>query len=294
MHKAFKFRLYPNSSQINLINRTIGCSRFVFNHFLEKNMRIFKDADKSLSYATSCKDLTLLKKDIAWLKEVDSMALQQSLKDLDKAFKNFFRDKEVGYPNFKSKRSPKQSYRTNANNNIQIENNKIKLPKLGWVKFAKSREVEGKILSATIRRTPTGKYFISILCDTEILPLPKNSNQVGIDLGIKEFAITSDGKTHYNPKYYRKHEKRLQKLQRQLSRKQKGSKNRNKARIKVAKQHEKIRNCRLDFLHKLSTKLISENQTICLEDLKVGNMVKKTANYLNQYQMQDGQSFVLF
>lgn len=151
---------------------------------------------------------------------------------------------------------------------------KIKLPKLGWVKFAKSREVEGKILSATIRRTPTGKYFISILCDTEILPLPKNSNQVGIDLGIKEFAITSDGKTHYNPKYYRKHEKRLQKLQRQLSRKQKGSKNRNKARIKVAKQHEKIRNCRLDFLHKLSTKLISENQTICLEDLKVGNMVK--------------------
>ncbi len=274
MHKAFKFRLYPNSSQTNLINRTIGCSRFVFNHFLEKNMRIFKDADKSLSYATSCKDLTLLKKDIAWLKEVDSMALQQSLKDLDKAFKNFFRDKEVGYPNFKSKRSPKQSYRTNANDNIQIENNKIKLPKLGWVKFAKSREVEGKILSATIRRTPTGKYFISVLCDTEILPLPKNSNQVGIDLGIKEFAITSDGKTHYNPKYYRKHEKRLQKLQRQLSRKQKGSKNRNKARIKVAKQHEKIRNCRLDFLHKLSTKLISENQTICLEDLKVGNMVK--------------------
>lgn len=274
LHKCFKFRLYPTKEQSSLINRTIGCSRFVYNHFLAERIRLYKEEQKTFNYSNSCTELTKLKKTIHWLNEVDSMALQQSLKDLDSAYKKFFKEKK-GYPKFKSKKNPKKSYRTNANkNSIQIKGNQVKLPKLGWVKFAKSRELEGKVLSATIRRTPTGKYFIAILCEVEIIPLLKNTNQIGIDLGIKDFAITSNGEVFVNPKYYRKYEHRLAKQQRQLSKKQKGSKNHNKARLKVAKTHEKIRNCRMDFLHKLSTKFIRENQTICLEDLRVENMVK--------------------
>ena len=274
MRKAFKFRLYPTNEQANLINRTIGSCRYVYNHFLAERIKTYEADQKTLNYANCCTALTQLKKQIPWLKEVDSMALQQSLKDLDKAYQKFFKEKK-GFPKFKSKKNPKQSYRTNANkDSIKVVGSKVKLPKLGWVKFVKSREVEGKILSATIRKTPTGKYFIAILCDVEIKQLKPTSKAIGVDLGIKDFAITSEGQFFSNPKYYRKYERRLNKLQRQLSRKQKGGSNRNKARLKVAKAHEKVRNCRLDFLHKLSTKLIRENQTICLEDLQVENMLK--------------------
>jgi len=274
MHKAFKFRLYPTSEQVNLINKTIGCCRYVYNHFLNRRINLYKTEQKSLSYAGCCKELTGLKKELPWLKEVDSMALQQSLKDLDSAYKRFFRKKK-GFPKFKSKKHPKQSYRTNANGqSSQIKGNHIKLPKLSWVKFAKSREIEGQILSATVRRSPAGKYFISVLCDLEIVPLPAVSQDTGVDLGVKDFAVTSSGEKFPGPKYYRKYERKLQKLQRLLSRKQKGSKNRNKARLKVARLHEKVRNSRLDYLHKLSTMLIRENQTICLEDLGVQGMQK--------------------
>lgn len=274
MHKAFKFRLYPTKEQANLINRTIGSCRYAYNHFLAERIKAYKTEKKTLNYADCCTALTKLKKDILWLKEVDSMALQQSLRDLDSSYKKFFREQK-GFPKFKSKKNPKQSYRTNANgSSIRLEGDKVKLPKLGWLKFAKSREVAGKVLSATIRRTPTGKYFIAILCDVEIKPLPKINQQIGIDLGIKTFATPSHGEPIHSPKYYRKYERKLKKLQRKLSRKQKGSNNRNKARLKVARAHEKVRNCRQDFLHKLTTKLIRENQTICLEDLQVENMLK--------------------
>lgn len=274
MHKTFKFRLYPTKEQANLINRTIGSSRYVYNHFLAHRIKVYQETQQALTYNKCASLLTELKKDFLWLKEVDSMALQQSLKDLDNAYNKFFKEKK-GFPKFKNKKNPKQSYRTNANGgSVQVKSNKVKLPKLGWVKFAKSREVEGKILSATIRRTSVGKYFIAILCDVEIQPLPEIKQQVGIDLGIKDFAITSDGETFSNPKYYRKYERKLKKLQRLLSRKQKGSNNRRKAKVKVAKAHEKVRRCRLDFLHQLTTRLIRENQTICLEDLRVENMLK--------------------
>lgn len=274
MHKAFKFRVYPTKEQTILINKTIGCTRYIYNHFLDARIKIFEAEQKTLSYNTCSLELTQLKKQIEWLQEVDSMALQQALKDLDKAYQKFFKEKK-GFPNFKGKKNPKQSYRTNANKgNIEVIGNKVKLPKLGWVNFAKSREVNGNALSATIRRSPSGKYFISILCEVEIQPLLKVNQAVGIDLGIKYFAITSDGEHFSNPKYYRKYERNLKRLQRKLSKKQKGSHNRDKARIKVAKAHEKIRNCRQDFLHNLSTKLIRENQTICLEDLQVKNMIK--------------------
>lgn len=274
MHKAFKFRLYPNKEQTILINKTIGCTRYVYNHFLDTRIKVFEAEQKTLSFNACCLELTQLKKQIEWLQEVDSMSLQQALKDLDKAYQKFFKEKK-GFPNFKSKKNTKQSYRTNANKaSIEVRDNQVKLPKLGWVRFAKSRNVEGKILSATIRRNPSGKYFISLLCELEIQPLPKIEQAVGIDLGIKKFAITSDGEYFSNPKYYRKYERKLKRLQRKLSKKQKGSHSRDKVRVKVAKAHEMIRNCRQDFLHKLSTQLIRENQTICLEDLQVENMIQ--------------------
>ncbi|GIO05227.1 transposase [Brevibacillus reuszeri] len=271
MHRAYKFRLYPNKEQMTLINKTIGCTRFVFNHFLAKRKDAYEQEKKTLGYHDCSAMLTQLKKEIEWLKEVDSTALQSTLKDLDFSYKKFFKEKK-GYPKFKSKQNPKQSYTCKMN--IKVEGNRIKLPKLGWVAFAKSREIDGRILSATIRRNPSGKYFVSVLCETEVLLLPQVEQTVGIDLGIKNFAILSTGEKVENPKYYRKYEKQLAKWQRIQSRRQKGSKNRNKARMKVARLHEKIANTRNDFLHKLSTKLINENQVICLEDLQVENMVK--------------------
>ncbi|MCF8011647.1 MAG: IS200/IS605 family element transposase accessory protein TnpB [Clostridiales bacterium] len=274
MHKSFKFRLYPTGEQTTLINKTIGCCRYVYNHFLNRRIQLYQEEAKSLNYSGCCKELTGLKKELPWLKEVDSMALQQSLKDLDSAYKHFFR-KNNGFPKFKSKKHPKQSYRTNANgHSIQVKDNFVMLPKLGWVKFAKSREIEGQILSATVRRSPTGKNFISILCDVDIQPLPIVFQNTGVDLGIKDFAVTSTGEHFPGPKYYRRYERKLQKLQRKLSRKKKGSKNREKLRIKVARLHEKIKNSRQDYLHKLSTRLVRENQTICQEDLGVQGMQK--------------------
>jgi len=231
-----------------------------------------KDLDiKNIKHPTPAQ----YKKEYEWLKEVDSLALANAQMNLDKAYKNFFRDKSVGFPKFKSKKTNRFSYTTNnQGGNIHIKDNKIKLPKIGYIKIKQHREFAGLIKSCTISKTPTGKYFISILVDAEINQLSKCQNKVGIDVGLKEFAITSDGKFFGNPKHLRKSEKRLKKLQKDLSRKKKGSKNRNKARLKVAKLHEKIANQRKDFLHKVSTQLINENQVIVIEDLKVSNMMK--------------------
>jgi putative transposase len=271
MHKALKFRIFPTKSQITLINKTIGCNRFVFNYFLNKRKEVYELEQKTLNYNVCSAMLTELKKEIEWLKEVDSTSLQSTLKDLDSAYKKFFKEKK-GFPKFKGKKNPKQSYTSKMN--IKVVDGYIQLPKLGLVKFAKSREVEGRILSATVSRSASGKYFVSILCEVEIQPLPASSKSVGVDLGIKDFAIFSTGNKESNPKNYRKHEKKLAKLQQSLSRKNKGGSNYEKNRIKIAKLHEKIRNTRQDFLHKVSTKLIRENQTICLEDLRVENMIK--------------------
>jgi putative transposase len=274
-HKAFKFRLYPTAEQATLINKTIGCSRFVFNHFLASWNDAFNQTGKGLTYGTCSAQLPALKKEYAWLKEVDSIAIQTSVRNLADAFTRFFKNQNHR-PRFKSKKNPVQSYTTKqTNGNIAVEGNQMKLPKLGFVRFAKSREIEGRILSATIRRNPSGNYFVSILCEVEIQPLPQVKQNVGVDLGIKHFAILSNGEPPVeNPKHLRKYESQLARWQRIFSRRKKDGKNREKARIKVARLHEKIRNTRQDFLHKLSTKLIRENQTICLEDLQVSNMVK--------------------
>lgn len=274
MMKAYKFRLFPNKEQETLIAKSIGCNRFIYNHFLAKRKEAYDEYDAMINYNGCSAILTQLKKEFVWLKEPDSTSLQSTLKDLDSAYQKFFKEKK-GYPKFKSKKNPVQSYTSKCNDSsIRIVDNKIKLPKLGLVKFSKSKEVDGQIISATVRRNPTGKYFVSVLADVEIQQLPQSNQSIGIDLGIKTFAVLSTGEEIPNPKYYRKMERKLVKLQRSLSRKQKGSNNRNKARIKLANHHEKIANCRRDFLHKLSTRLIRDNQTICLEDLKVNNMIK--------------------
>lgn len=252
----------------------------MFNRYLAKRIEAYQTEKQSINYNACSADLTLLKKELEWLKEVDSVALQSSLKDLDMAYQNFFRrvkkGEKAGFPHFKSKKDTRKSYKTKQNNNaISLLSKNIKLPKLGLVKCKVSKQIEGRILSATVSQNPSGKYFVSVCCtDVEMKPFKLTGTVVGIDLGIKDFAITSDKEIVSNPKYLHKSEKKLAKLQKQLSRKTIGSNNRNKARIKVARQHERITNQRQDFLHKLSTKLIREYDVICLEDLQVKNMVK--------------------
>ena len=276
MLKAYKYRIYPNEEQINYLQKTFGCTRFIYNQMLADRIKSYeenKDLDiKIIKYPTPAQ----YKKEYEWLKEVDSLALANAQMNLDKAYKNFFRDKSVGFPKFKSKKDNHKSYTTNnQNGTIYIENNRIKIPKLkSMIKIKQHREFVGLIKSCTISQNPSGKYFISILVDTENIQLPKLDTKVGIDLGIKEFAITSDGEIFSNPKWLKKSEKRLRKLQKDLSRKQKGSNNRRKDRLKVAKLHEKISNQRKDYLHKISHYIISENQVIVIEDLKVSNMIK--------------------
>lgn len=278
MLKAYKYRLYPNREQEILINKTIGSCRFIFNHYLAKRKYAYENYKIKLNYNSNANDLKWLKNEYPWLKEVDSISLQQTLKDLDQAYKNFFRrvkQGESGFPKFKSKKNNKQSFRSQCvNSNIRIVDNRIKFPKLGLLKFKNSRTFNGKIKSATISKTNTNKYYISILVDTENKQLPKSNNKIGIDLGLKDFAITSDGVVYDNPKFLRSLEYKIKFQQRALSRKKKGSNNYKKNKIKLAKLHEKIANARKDYLHKISTELINENQIICLEDLKVNNMVK--------------------
>ena len=277
--KAYKFRIYPNETQKELIEKSFGCSRFVYNRMLSIQIESYKENNKSFSKYDLVKMLPNLKKEYEWLKEVDSTSLQATIDDLDSAYHNFFREikkgNKQGFPKFKSKRNPKRSYESKCvNNNIQINNNLIKLPKLKWIKAKITQPIKGKILNATISRTPSNKYFVSLCCKVEIEQLKEVDSNIGIDLGLKEFAICSNGEIYHNPKWLRKLNHRLKLEQRRLSKMIVGSNNWNKQRIKVAKIYEKITNQRKDYLHKISTKLIRENQIICLEDLQVSNMLK--------------------
>jgi putative transposase len=279
IYKAFKYRIYPNQEQTILINKHIGSCRWLYNYALNKKVEAYKKDKTKLNRFDLSADLPILKKneETQWLKEVNSQSLQMSLKNMDEAFTKFFRDKR-GFPKFKSKHNSKQSFNIPQNIKVDWESKKISVPKIQDIKFSLDRIADGDIKSATISKTPTNKYFISILVDTKNKEPKKfqikEENAIGIDLGIKDFAITSNGEKFENPKNLRKHLEKLQKLQKRASKKQKGSENKRKANLKVALLHEKISNARNDFLHKLSTKLISENQTICLEDLSVENMIK--------------------
>ncbi|MFZ3580018.1 IS200/IS605 family element RNA-guided endonuclease TnpB [Virgibacillus sp. DJP39] len=273
-HRSYKFRIYPNQNQAILINKTIGCSRFVFNHFLAKWNTTYRKTGKGLTYNICSSQLPQLKKELDWLKEVDSIAIQSSVKNLANSYSRFFK-RQTNAPRFKSKNNKVQSYTTKyTNDNIAIAGNKMKLPKLGLVKFAKSREVEGRILNATIRRNSSGKYFVSILVETEIHELPKTNMSVGIDVGLKEFAVLSNGTKYANPKFFRALEKKLGKAQALLARRKKGSSNWNKQRIKIARLHEKITNIRKDYLHKISYNIVKNHDIIGIEDLQVSNLLK--------------------
>ncbi len=275
MERAYKFRMYPNKAQQQLLAKTFGCARFVYNHYLAKRIELYDTEKRTFTFKDCSADLTMLKKELVWLKEVDKFALQNSLKDLDSAYKKFFKE-HSGFPKFKSKKMHDYSYRTSfTNSNIQYCGKHIKLPKLGLIKIRDKQVPQGRILNATVSQEPSGKYYVSLCCTgVDQIPYEKTGSLIGIDLGIKEFCITSNGEVVKNPKYLKKSLQRLSKLQRELSRKSKGSSNRNKARIKVARQYEKISNQRKDFLQKLSTKIIKENDVICIENLQVKNMIK--------------------
>lgn len=285
-HKAYKFRIYPNKEQETLITKTIGCSRFVYNHFLNLWNEVYLKTGKGLSYSACSAMLPQMKKseETNWLKEVDSIAIQTSLKNLSDSFSRLFK-KQNNKPQFKSKKNPVQSYTTkNVNNSIAVKDNHLKLPKLGLVKFAKSQEPKGRILNATIRKTASGKFFVSILCEEEIYELSKIDRQIGIDLGITDFAILSDGRKIDNNKFTSKMEKKLKREQRKLSRRALLAKKRDinlfeaknyqKQKEKVARLHEKVMNQRNDFLNKLSTEIIKNHDIICIEDLNTKGLLR--------------------
>ena len=226
MEKAYKFRLYPNKKQQELINKTFGCCRFVYNRYLAKRIEIYENNKETFTYKQCSSDLTNLKKELEWLKEPDKFSLQNALKDLENAYKKFFKEK-AGFPKFKSKKTNRFSYRTNfTNGNIKYCGRYIKLPKLGMVKIRDKQIPQGRILNATISQEPSGKYYVSICCtDINIYTFESTNKSIGLDLGIKEFCISSNGEPIGNPKYFKKSLDKLAKLQRELSRKTIGSSN---------------------------------------------------------------------
>ena len=285
--KAYKFRIYPTEEQEIFFAKTFGCVRKVYNLMLNDRKKAYEevknDTSKKMTFPTPAK----YKKEFPFLKEVDSLALANAQLHLDKAYKNFFRDKSVGFPRFKSKKNPVQSYTTNNQNGTValIDSKFIKVPKLkSLVRIKLHRQPKGMIKSATISRHASGKYYISLLCKEEINELPKTNSAIGIDLGITDFAILSDGQKIDNNRFTSKMEKKLKREQRKLSKrallaKNKGiplseAKNYQKQKRKVARLHEKVMNQRTDFLNKLSTEIIKNHDIICIEDLNVKGMLR--------------------
>ena len=280
IYKAYKYRIYPNKEQLELIVKHIGCSRWIYNYALNKKNASYQEIGKGLSRFDIQKDLPILKKDenTAWLKEVNSQSLQASLENLDKAYTKFYKEKK-GFPKFKSKKNNHQSFNIPQNTTVDFEKNYVEIPKFKTpIKCRLHRKFSGIIKTSTISKTPTNKYFISILVEVnEKLPNKKpisENKAIGIDLGIKSFAMLSNGLEIENPKHLRKSIKKLKKLQRKVSKKVKGSSNRKKSIIKLAKLHEKVANRRLDFLHKTTYNLVTNYDTLCLETLKASNMIK--------------------
>ena len=285
--KAYKFRIYPTEEQEIFFAKTFGCVRKVYNLMLNDRKKAYEevknDTSKKMTFPTPAK----YKKEFPFLKEVDSLALANAQLHLDKAYKNFFRDKSVGFPRFKSKKNPVQSYTTNNQNGTValIDSKFIKVPKLkSLIRIKLHRQPKGMIKSATISRHASGKYYISLLCKEEINELPKTNSAIGIDLGITDFAILSDGQKIDNNRFTSKMEKKLKREQRKLSKrallaKNKGiplseAKNYQKQKRKVARLHEKVMNQRTDFLNKLSTEIIKNHDIICIEDLNVKGMLR--------------------
>jgi putative transposase len=280
INKAFKFRLYSNSQQKQFLAQSFGCARFVYNHFLRQRIDYYAETGKGLTYHNNALALTQLKKqsDFEWLNNINSQSLQQTLRNLDIAYNNFF-NKQSKFPKFKKRRNH-QSF--NVPQHFSIHENMLDIPKCKGIKIKLHRAIEGTMKSITISRTPSGKYFASVLCELEIpepiYPLPPckgvGGNEIGIDYGVKAFITTSDGEIIESPNYLRKSEKRLKQLSKSFSKKQPNAKNRYKAQKLLARQHEKVSNQRQDFLHKTSKQLVSDNQAIYIESLAIRNMIQ--------------------
>lgn len=268
--KGYKFRMCPNKEQQTFFQKCFGCCRFLWNNMLADKIAYYEEHKESLDTQPPA-----YKSEFPFLKEVDSLALTSEYRNLNTAFKNFFRDTSVGFPKFKRKHDNHKSYTTyNQKGSVCISGKYVKLPKIGYVKIRQSQPVLGSIKNATISQVSSGKYYISFNVETWAQTLPYTEKEVGLDLGIKELLITSDKEHFENPKILYKYEKQLAKLQRQLAHKKKFSNNWNKQRYKIALLHEKIANIRKDNLHKISHRLVQENQLIVSEDLKISNMIK--------------------
>ena len=281
MLKAIKIRIYPTAEQVDFINKQLGCCRFVYNNCLAFRKDSYQNEHVSVSSSEAVKHITSLKKDNEWLKDVHSKVLQQSVRDMNQAYDNFFK-LHKGFPKFKSKHDNRQSCRFPKDAFIGVRGNRIDLIKvLKDIHFKCSRNDErylnrnqDKVKSITLSKEPNGKFYLSVLIDKPLRQVPQSSSMVGLDLGIKDFAVTSDGQVIENIHFKKNEESRLKRLQRQISKKVVGSKNREKARLRFAKLNEKIRNRKLNFLHDVTNHLIDENQVIVMEDLNVKGMVR--------------------
>ena len=264
---AYKYRIYPNTEQKEFFAKCFGCVRFFYNKSLSDMNEIYKSTGKFKNITPAS-----YKEDYSFLKEVDSLALSNAQLNRNTAFKSFFSHKS-GFPKYKSKRND-QSYTTNNQGSVKLSNNDryISIPKCSRIRIKKHRDFIGTIKSITVSMTTDNKYYISLLVESEIKPLKESNRTIGLDLGIKDLIVDSNGKKYKNHKYLTKSQNKLAKEQRKLSKMVKGSHNRNKQRIKVARLHKKIQNQRNDYLHKLSKSIIDENQVIVLEDLKVKDM----------------------
>ena len=271
MYKAFKFRIIPNTEQSVLLAKTFGCTRFIYNRMLADKIEHYKATEQMLKTTPA-----QYKLEFEWLCEVDALALANAQLHLEAAYRNFFRDKSVGFPNFKSKNKGNNSYTTNlVNGNIVLADGYLKLPKIGKVKIKQHRQIPiGYTLkSVTVSKTPSDKYYVSILYEYEAdIKLVEPKNVVGLDFSMKELYVSSDEDYATYPRFYRQSLKKLTKEQRKLSRRQKGGKNRNKQRLKVARLHEHIANQRADFLHKQSRLIANVYDAVCIEDLNMRNM----------------------
>jgi len=273
IHKSYKFKIAPGNEQKELLAKHFGACRFVFNRYLNSRKETYLEQKKSLNYYDNANDLTVLKKEeqFVWLKEINAQSLQSSLRNLDTSYNKFFR-KQTNFPRFKSK-FDRQSF--TVPQSVCIKEGKLQIPKFKeGIAINLHREIEGKLLFATLSKSTTGNYYVSITCEVEHIPFEKTNSKIGIDTGIKDLAILSDGKVYENIKILKTNLKKLKFQQRQLSKKTKGSNSRLKQKSKLATVHEKVTNIRKDYLHKVSTEIIKNHDVICIEDLAVKNMMK--------------------
>ena len=279
MLKAYKYRLKPTKEQRIFFEKSFGSVRFIYNWALAKRIEAYQSEGKRINAVDLCKMLTDLKKEegMEWLKEVSNECLQQSIRNLDSAFTRFFREKK-GFPKFKSKHKSRAAYKAINSVVVDLNNSRIKLPKIGWVKLSQNRRFEGDVRSVTVSKTKTDKYYVSVLVeDGKEIPSKEPityEGTIGIDMGIKDFAVCSNGDVFQNPKYLERATDRLKIIQKRFSKSKKGGNRHERLRKQLARQYEKVTNQRTDFLHKVSTKLVRENQAIIIEDLNISGMMK--------------------